>query len=439
MTPRCSDPRPGEAGFVLIGVVIFVIALTIIGISLFSLSSYEAQFLQRSTDEEQAFQSAVGGIERAKFMLTRTSRLPSVKDALPIENVGVGCAVAIQDHGGVGDSMGQVNWQGTEVRIRVTAEVNGARRTVEGLFMPKDSVALNYYSSLITVSGGIGIEDHSPLAPDERDQTVLLDGLIWESSPLHQHVWLDHLESPRPDSIRKHPAVPVPDVAPFFDASGPYGTAQMAVELEPIPTTVSYTLDASGTPGVPVYFRAEDTDAYFSLNTFPQPGHPWNQCVIQVHGLAVWLLPHGAMFYEATTIAGDPTTDCLVVIAGPEKSDFGSSQADGPTSSICSLGYLQTSIPVVFVSSGEVLLWHENDWDRPSFASDLAIFARSVRFMGPYVLAFGSPELQLRRAPNGPLNTSFLDALASQGALPNATSSGRRLDLVAGSWQASDR
>ena len=45
MTPRDRSPRHGESGFVLIGVVIFVLALTIIGISLFSLSSYEAQFL----------------------------------------------------------------------------------------------------------------------------------------------------------------------------------------------------------------------------------------------------------------------------------------------------------------------------------------------------------------------------------------------------------
>jgi hypothetical protein len=436
MTLRCSDSRPGEAGFVLIGVVIFVIALTIIGISLFSLSSYEAQFLQRSIDEEQAFQSAVGGIERAKFMLTRTSQLASVKDALPIENVTA--AVAIQDHGGVGDSIGQVNWQGMNVSIRVTAEVNGVQRMVEGLFTPKDSVAVNYYSSLITVSGGIGVEDHSPLAPHERDFTVLLDGPIWESSLQHPH-WLHHLQPPEPDSIRKSPAVPVPDVAPFLvDPSGPIGTAQLAVRSGP-DTLPIYTLNAGGTPGVPAYFLADDTDANFSFNSFPRPG-----CTIRVSGLAVWLLPRGAMFYQGTVITsdpitGNPSTDCLVVIAGPMTGHFGSSSAPGPTSSICFLGFVRADIPVILVSSGEVLLWHENDWSVDGFVNDLAIFAHSARFMGPWASAAPAASLQLHRDPNGPLNTSFLDALASQGALPNASSSGRRLDLVAGSWQASDR
>jgi hypothetical protein len=59
--------------------------------------------------------------------------------------------------------------------------------------------------------------------------------------------------------------------------------------------------------------------------------------------------------------------------------------------------------------------------------------------MGPYVAASPPALLQLHRYSNGPLNTSFLDKLASQGALPNASSGGRRLDLVPGSWQASDR
>jgi len=214
---------------------------------------------------------------------------------------------------------------------------------------------------------------------------------------------------------------------------------------QPDPTTVSYSLNASGTPGLPVYFRAEESDPSFSLNTYPRGTHLWNKCTVQVRGLAVWLLPHGAMFYEATTITGtDPNTDCLVVIAGPRDQQFGESDADRPTSSICSLGFLRADIPVVFVSSGEVLLWHENDWDRYSSMPDLAIFARSVRFMGPAISA--GVHLQLRRDPNGRLNTplgvnpSFLDALSSQGALPNASSvTGRRLDLVPGTWQASDR
>jgi hypothetical protein len=117
---------------------------------------------------------------------------------------------------------------------------------------------------------------------------------------------------------------------------------------------------------------------------------------------------------------------------------LGQTEAERPNeTSIMFLGGLRADIPVILVSSGEVLLWHENDWDESTSTTDLAIFARSARFLGP------DPDygvLQLHRDLDGPLNTLFLDALASQGALPNASSiGGRRLDLIPGTWQASDR
>jgi hypothetical protein len=434
MTQRDRSPRPGGAGFVLIGVVIFVLALTIIGISLFSLSSYEAQFLQRSIDREQAFQSAAGcGIERARFVLTLPdAQLDNVQDSLP---PGVVRTVAIQGE----DSTGAVDWgiNADSVLIRVTAGRVGAQRVVEAYFRPV--VTLNFYSSLITVSKGIEVEDESPLEPEDRDRTVLLDGPVWESSGDNPNRWLQHLlMPPDPDSIRTSPDVELPDVAPFLSPSGRLASAQPVVRFEPGPNSVSYTLDASGTSGVPGYFGPTDSDANFSLHS----GMTNAFCTIQVRGLAVWLLPRGAMFYQGTTITGDPDTDCLVVIAGPMTGTVGYSSAPGPTSSICFLGYLRAQIPVILVSNGEVLLWHENDNNVDGFANDLAIFARSVRLMGPEVGAVPRALLQLHRNLDGvgPLNTLFLDALASQGALPNASSvGGRRLDLIPGTWHASDR
>jgi hypothetical protein len=417
-----------DSGFVLVGVVVFVLALAILVLSLYGLSSYEAQFFQRSLDEEQAFQSAVGGIERAKFALTRTSQLASVKDSLP-ENVTA--TVAIQEHGSVSDSTGALNWQGTDVTIRVTAEVNGARRMVEGRFSP--TVTLSYYSQLITVRRGVSVLTTASggSVPHDRLQTVLLDGPVWESSSQDTNSWKPSLCAPAPLGIRKSPAVPPADVAPLLaTASG----ATLAVQSGPVTDPV-YTLDASGTPGFPRYFRAQDTDENFSFTSFPRPS-----CTIQVRGMAVWLLPRGAMFYEGTVITGDPATDCLVVIAGRMEGTFGPSPGISPRASICFLGFMRADIPVVLVSNGKVLFWHENDWDRSTMTTDLAIFARSVEFMGPWRNPPDPEFLQLHRYPSGPLNTFFLDALANQGALPNASSaSGKRLDLVPGSWQASDR
>jgi hypothetical protein len=415
--PARRGPAP-DSGFVLVGVVVFVLALTILVLSLYGLSSYEAQFLQRSIDEEQAFQSAMGGIERAKFALARTSLLQRVKQDLP---EGVDSTVAVQD----GRETGFVVWDGTNVTIRVTASVNGARRTVWGDFTPKDSVAANCYSSLITVREDILIVEESPLPPEDRDHTVQFDGPIWESTE-----------------------VPVPDVDPFLSPSGPLGTAQLAGKVEPTPASVIYTLDASATPGIPVYFRAEDTDPDFSVNTSPEietPSTPRKTegITIQVRGLAVWLLPRGALFYMDTEITGNPTTDCLVIIAGP-KTPTGDYVDFGPTASICFEGRLGAHIPVILVSSGKVLLWHQNDYNENSFTNDLAIFARSAEFMGPDADASPALRLRLSRNPNGPLNElgvnpGFIDVLASHGALPNASSGGRRLDLIPGTWHASDR
>jgi hypothetical protein len=411
--PASRAPAPDQ-GFVLVGVVVFVLALTILVLSLYGLSSYEAQFLQRSIDAEQAFQSAVGGIERAKFALAQTSRLESVTGNLPED---VDSTVAVQD----GREAGTVVWDGPNVTIRVTARVSGARRTIVGNFTPKDSVALSYYSSLITVSEGVEVvtESENHYA-DNRDHAVLLGSPIWASSASSGHVpndW-DHLIPPVPD-IRTSPQVPVPDVAPFLTPGKIAAATLITATGAPAHPII---LDASATPGVPAYFRADDTDPYFSFNSYPR-----TSCAIHVSGLAVWLLPRGAFFNQGTVITGDPSTACLVVIAKP---------GSDHTSSIFFNGYLQASIPVILVSSGEVLLWHENNYREDTITNDVAIFARSASLMGP------DPDygvLHLSRNPNGPLNTLFLEELARHGALPNASWGGRRLDLIPGTWQASDR
>ena len=83
----------GLASFYLVGavavwgVVMFVLALTILGISLFGLSSYEAQFFGTSSDGSQAFYSAVGGIERAKFVLARKKHYEDVALNLPLGDI----------------------------------------------------------------------------------------------------------------------------------------------------------------------------------------------------------------------------------------------------------------------------------------------------------------------------------------------------------------
>ena len=124
-------------GFVLVGVVMLVLALTILGLSLFSLSSYEAQFLRQTRDSEQSFVSALGGLERAKCLLDATDNLGSVKASMPgIENVTA--AVAIQDpFGGGPDSTGAVDWDGANILIQVRTSYRGQQRIVQAVFDPE--------------------------------------------------------------------------------------------------------------------------------------------------------------------------------------------------------------------------------------------------------------------------------------------------------------
>jgi hypothetical protein len=426
MTPSDRSPRPGEAGFVLIGVVIFVLALTIIGISLFSLSSYEAQFLQRSIDGEQAFQSAVGGIERAKFALAQTDSLPSVTENLP-ENVTAARAIQMQSSGP--DSTGPVEWvPGRTVLIRVTTEVNGQRRTVEGNFDP--GVAQGYYSQLVTVGGGIEVRSVGTYVPTDRSNTVYLGGTVWESSPQPTTTWTSILAA-GPDSIQKSPLVPAPGTDAFFAQH--YAASQPATKVTPGANPPRYRLDVGG-PDVGYFRSPDESNTNYSLFE-PFPG------IIQIHvrGLAVWLLPRGIRFDYRPTISGigSPGDDCLVIVAGRTGPV---ADPENPDAGIWFNGGLETEIPVILVSSEKVLIWHGNNHvgsETNTRADDIAIFARSLSLMGPNV---GEGTVELRRQPGGPLDSRFLGQLVSDDALPDiGGSNGHHLTLIPGTWQASDR
>ena len=163
MIPRArigADIRHSLAGgFVLIGVVMFVLALTILGISLFGLSSYEAQFYERSRDDAQAFYSALGGIDRAKFVLQRQKHYEDVMLNLPLGDIVYARARVAQSYAGgpaVGDTTGIVDFSGnTRVEIRVLAIHNGERSMVEQTFVPQLPQAI--YHRLITAYNGVKV------------------------------------------------------------------------------------------------------------------------------------------------------------------------------------------------------------------------------------------------------------------------------------------
>jgi len=92
--------RSEASGFVLVGVVMFVLALVILGLSLFSLSSYEGQFVERTKESDAAFYAASSGIEHAKFALARSESLGLVSASLfPTPDVVYARAQRLVRHG----------------------------------------------------------------------------------------------------------------------------------------------------------------------------------------------------------------------------------------------------------------------------------------------------------------------------------------------------
>jgi hypothetical protein len=440
MTPRDRGPHRGETGFVLIGVVIFVLALTIIGISLFSLSSYEAQFFQRSLDAEQAFQSAAGGIERAKFALARDTLLSSVQNSLPLHYVTA--ATAIQMQGGHPDSTGPVEWQGENVRLRVTAQVNQERRTIECTLKPR--LAREVYSQLLATSAGIDVMASTTVGgvTIDRRNTVHLMGPIWQGTmPPDTLDWLPVLDIPWPVGIATDP-VALPDAARYLTSY--FGS----------PSPEPWSFDHNGLrwwhydlfagAGHVAYFSTPPSmtgDPNFSLYDSDWSYGPTRTggVMLGVKGCAIWLMPHGIRFNEKVTVlgySGSSMVDCLIIVAGRSETF-----PDDPDAGIWFYDGLESNIPVILVSDGRVYIQHMTDPDgRYSNVQEGSIYARDVVLAGPDRNSSPTVELVLQHTPGGPLDSYWVPLLAEGGYLPNVTATSKhRLSLVPGTWRASGR
>lgn len=409
--------RVPEGGFVIVGVVMLVLALTILGLSLFSLSSFESQFLSRSLAAEQAFQAASGGVERAKFAIGATGRLEAVASGLPVE--GVVGAVAAQVQGPDTVTTGPVQWGGADVQITVTSSVGGESRVVQGSFRPEGDQ--DFYRRLLTVRDSLQLDPGSP-AP--RCGTVLLEGAIWSNAT--DLAWQACQAPPSYQPLANAPAVPVPQVASFIAArsAGPVSGVTRVVLPGP-PPTVTYSLHG---PANAVTFYAGGFNPVGSAFTVDEAiGSP----TISVQGIAVWLLPRGAWFFSRINVIGGPN-DALVLVAGrsgdlvrgdPDAGVWLRNAVDSPT------------VPVILVSDGKVLLENANPNPPTTTLSYASIFAPRIFVSGPETSA--GTRTQLFHAANAPQDApgGLIDRLVQADGLPNATASSGRFSLVPGTWR----
>ena len=389
------------SGFVLVGVVMFVLALTILGVSLFSLSSYEAQFFGRSSDETTAFYAALGGIERAKFVLARKRHYEDVTLGLPLGDI-VNATATRTDNG---QSTGVVDFTGTvPVDIRVTANHNGASRTVQQRFIP---VKPNHiYRRLITAYDGVKVIQTETIGPQvDRSPQTYMDGAVWQHNP--DILWNSLAQvDPSPFSRTVTVAdVPHPDVVSYISVHQTFVTPAVNQGNYDL-TSGNVFYETSGTLTGTLNGYGDGYGAYSSGTS-----------TITVSGTAIWLLDHGFKSDKSVQVNAGPVNPSqpmplLIIVA---RDPVGRPPEE---SAINFLGGLNSTVPVIIVSDGTVDIEHLNDFSGVStLASYISIFANYVVFGGP------TPGWSARIIHPSTLSTIdwVIDDLYDAGLLPNST------------------
>lgn len=425
--PRHPVAPPAERGFMLVGVILFVLVLTVLGLSLFSLSSIESQFFHRSRDKARAFQAAMGGIERARFAIISNGHLENVKTSLA--PAGVTYAVAWQNNRD--DSTGSC-WNSTDpVTVRVLAEVGNDREMLEANFHPQAGAGL--YKRLMSLYGELSVSTMAGSPPYDRLSYTLLNGEIRKRGPNLLGPW-----GPANPDVDVLATIPLPDL------TGSWWTSRMALATEvnelnegPNGSGIRNTWHLHAGAGNIRYFFTNEGPGVSADDDFSVSGTSSSPpTYFDVSGTAIWLLPRGAHFQPHVWVSGSGT---LVIVARP-------SPTAGAGLAGLGLGFRgsieSSNVNVILVSSGDVRIEHDLGRTYDSAAIPyLSVFARDCQIMGPATPPLSSPDyLTLTHTPgdsrDGP--GGIIEQLLAANALPNAgAGAGTRgtLTPIAGTWR----
>jgi hypothetical protein len=431
-------------GFVLVGVLMFILVLTILGLTLFSLSSLESQFFYRANDDVRARYAAMSGIERAKVVLSATSSLAAARDVsgAPIDSLVSTVAKQGTDYD-TADSTSLVDWtSGTPVWIRALAVVNGERALVEAKFTPNDKQ--DNYRRMFTLSGPIPHLDvydwitdpNPPHAMVHVGLYTILNGGLSQFSTDSTFKGKAKV-GPAPYSLGD--TVSVPDVPGFI---AQHWSQPGVTQVYGNPKDV-YTLDASGQPDQIGFFETsffwgddKIPPAAWSLNVDGgNPGHvgvsPKDTCLITVHGTCIWMFDNGVRFHRSLRIVGnDATQDALIIVAKPGTAIAG----DAGQGIVFKAGVVATNASVVLVTNSGVGFQHWVNLTENSTVPYLSVYAAGSDVVGPglgHLMTLTHLPNAVQDQPNG-----LIDRLSQKGYLPNSTT-GTTGDftLIAGSWR----
>jgi len=429
--------RHGEDGFVLVGVLMFILILTILGLTLFSLSSFESQFFTNSLDQQRAFYSATGGIERAKYVLSSTSRLADARDIAGVPLEGLTYTVAKQGTDfASADSSDTLKWTNNPkpVWIRALAVVGGQRAMVEAQFTPHRGP--NYYERLFTLSNaspdsGLVVRT---LGGEIGNQwlaagQVFLAGELWQNSR-RTDAWTGVAQAPAP--IDMTGGVPVPDLTSYFAR---FWTPTTPIVV-PDPELDVYYLDAYnqidhvGFWKTPFSLSADYKKNAWSLNGEPA-ALPYSDGEIHVRGTCIWMFDHGVRFNRHMFVYGSGNADdALVLVARPtflDPLEFG-------RGIVFNQPLWSATVPVYLVSDGGVGIEAQNSSDFNSSITYLSVFARLCSMIGPRP-GHSMTLMHLPGSPQDAPSTGLIDRLSKKGYLPNTSGVGGDFIPIAGKWR----
>jgi len=411
---------PGAEGFILVGVVTFMLALTILGLSLFALSGYEAQFFRQSASREQSFQNAESGTELVKALLTvAPQRLENAN--LAIGQAGVTAAIAYQWRSPLPNdttSVGPVRWDSTIV-IAVTARSGESERTLQARYVPVPSD--NPYKRLIAAGSAVRVNTENGSAP----QLLEFRGGVWQ--PVRSSAdtaWTVNVNWATGRPVQPTDP-PLPRANAFVDSKLPSASAPSG--WNDGSSTDRLTLTASG--GVR-FFRSPPSPHHaherseFDQYTF----YTDNDLRITVGGTAVWVVPQGACFRRDVTVVSNGSPATLVIVAKPNQRDPGYENRGLWFQG--GLTVTDNNMRVYLVSEGDIALTHTHDSSTSQDVNALSIVAAGVVELGGPVSGY---RFRLSYAPTA--MDALADQLIAQGALPPLTAGiGTSYVVARSSW-----
>lgn len=451
-TLAARTQRPdAQAGFALIGVVMFVLVLTILGLSLFTLSGFESQFMQSSMDRAEAMFTAASGLDRALFVLARTESLGAVTKNPPIAD-SIVYALARQDGKPSGpDSTADIDWSGGDILVRVMAQNDGQRKMIEAKFHPS---SIDLYDRLMTLSAqpdpaqgdtGLFVYRHSHhLPPDTttRWPQTYLRGEVWQNPGTNVTTHIFRFGSipvhmaPSPLGVTFRPGsdiVPHPDVQSYLQAN--LGNAPNPITPSEQGGRLRFTLDASGNPDDVKFYKSSGQFYGGALNS---GGYSLNlesalRPEFYVNGTAIWMLPNGLRSYHTVEVfeTPDATPDMLVLVCGKHVASNTGFMLHGALDA--------GAVPIILVTDGRAVLQNHLDAEQTTRIDWLSIYAWKALIMGPeskHPPGIPPYKTMTLSHPNLPAVKALLEKLYDLGLLPNLQGGVRgKFQQVAGTWR----